>query len=157
MSDTLNINLYVGTMSSDDEARRLATILNEAIEHHGLAMVEHEKPEPVPTPEWRKMVDATKGTVRDPLPFVLQRLAEIGREERVQQNLAYIVAVCEQQVGDGWQAKSDRFGYETPLSAWGLLFAFGYECDRSGPVDEDWEALAGHAAYWLASLTGEAS
>lgn len=98
------------------------------------------------------MVAAPKGTVRDPLAFVLQRLAEIGREKRVQQNLAYIIAVCEQEVGDGWQADpGGRCGRNENgvCDIWCLLAAFEFP--------ERWRVLGNRAASWLVHLAGEES
>ena len=113
-------------------------------------------PEPEPVPEWRRMVDAMPPkpfAERHPLAEILERLAVLDEysdtgvdETRLyQMNIARIVAVCEQQVGDGWQADPDV----VPRGHWGiawLLVPLSHE-------PPGWTMVGNRAAAWLRDLT----
>ena len=147
----LNINLYISGGIDDDEAERLAAILSEALEEHGFPRVT-----PDPVPEWRRLVDAMPPkpfAERHPLAEILERLAVLDEysdtgvdETRLyQMNIARIVAVCEQQVGDGWQADPDV----VPRGHWGiawLLVPLSHE-------PPGWTMVGNRAAAWLRDLT----
>ena len=153
----LNINLYVSQPVTDAEAERLAAVLNEAIEYHGLARVVKPQVEPTPeVPEWRRMVDEARTHWPHPLASVLSSLANIDgySDYDDRPDLARIVAVCEQEVGDGWQADPDA-GQSTG-SAWRLMSALADSSLRV-PTESDWRCLGNAAAAWLAHLTGESA
>jgi hypothetical protein len=113
-------------------------------------------PEPEPVPEWRRLVDAMPPkpfAERHPLAEILERLAVLDEysdtgvdETRLyQMNIARIVAVCEQQVGDGWQADPDV----VPRGHWGiawLLVPLSHE-------PPGWTMVGNRAAAWLRDLT----
>lgn len=97
-----------------------------------------------PKPKWREMVDLAVPylTHVDPLVVVLESLANVANPRKVTEaNLARIVAICEAQVGDGWQADPDD------LTANSLPFLIACVADGN------WKGLATSSATWLRSLT----
>ena len=159
----VNINLYLSSGIDDDEAERLAAILSEALEEHGFPRVT-----PDPVPEWSRLVDAMPPkpfTERHPLAEILERLAVLDEysdtgvdETRLyQMNIARIVAVCEQQVGDGWQADPNHYQAGLELTQFRLGVAF-YGLDPAAtwarePGEYEWMRLGNSAAAWLRDLT----
>ena len=123
------------------------------------------EPAPDPVPEWRRLVeefdDNPQSAYETALSCVLSTMSVIDDELTVADSvhdigmsLARIVAVCEQQVGDGWRA--DPVDFKRP-SAWWLAREFAYGAAGESPTEYDWRCLGNAAAGWLATLTGEAS
>ena len=103
-----------------------------------------------PKPKWRQMVEVAfdkpyETCARDPLVEVLRCLTFLqdGAPESIQ--LARIVAVCEAQVGDGWQADPD----EWPPGHWGIAWLL-VTLSSEPP---NWPVLGDRAAAWLRELT----
>lgn len=90
-------------------------------------------PEPEPVPEWRRMVDAQARLHQ----------GESNPLGRARTCLARIVAVCEAQVGDGWQAEPTP-----PCELGDLLFVLA---DADGNVM--WRQIGEAAAAWLRDIT----
>ena len=114
-----------------------------------------------PKPKWRQIVDLTARSITarsvftdvDPLADVLSALSELAAGDDVAVSLAQVVAICEAQVGDGWQADWTGWGLDGRWhTAWGLLVALandgGYQ-----PSESDWRHTGRVAAHWLRSLT----
>ena len=107
-----------------------------------------------PNPKWRQMVNEARAALLDefkqpPLPTVLSDLADIADNENdPRDSLARIIAVCEAQVGDGWQADPDDWpdSWDDPVDVWSLLDAL---CD----TEDKWQSIGDRAATWLRSLT----
>ena len=108
-------------------------------------------PEPEPVPEWRRMVDAQARLHQgesNPLGHALLMLSDLtsyAHDDRTRTCLARIVAVCEAQVGDGWQADPDV----VPRGHWGiawLLVPLSHE-------PPGWTMVGNRAAAWLRDLT----
>lgn len=117
-----------------------------------------------PVPQWRQKVDreheqieaniADGWSAPDPLAYALECLASIDRGVSVAVNLAYIVALCERELGDGWLADPDLIEHHGD----------GGVCDMDCLLDAlamggvaRWIALAGRGASWLRSITEDAS
>ena len=105
-----------------------------------------------PKPKWRQMVteeyDALLDEFKQPsLPTVLAAITSISwdEDEGPQDGLARIVAVCEREVGDGWQADPERVHSGFWGVAW-LLVPLSHE-------PPDWAVVGDRAAAWLRSLT----
>ena len=101
-----------------------------------------------PKPKWRELVDLAVPylTHVDPLVVVLESLANVANPRKVTEaNLARIVAICEAQVGDGWQADPERVHPGFWGVAW-LLVPLSHE-------PPDWAVVGDRAAAWLRSLT----
>ena len=106
-------------------------------------------------PKWREMVDdyaPLYGHSYHAMSNVLKSLSFIAdplcSEEDVAHNLARTVALCEAQVGDGWQADPDEWWGDT-VTMHGLL-------ERLACLEyefADWQGLGHAAAAWLRSLT----
>lgn len=115
---------------------------------------------PEPMPEWRALVDHQPGFAsREPaamLGVVLRLLSALawrgeGAEYLSQssddvRDLARIIAICEAQVGDGWQADPSLW-----VARPDLLALLGYL--SAGFHATDWRGLGGAAAAWLRDLT----
>ena len=104
--------------------------------------------DPEPVPEWRRLVDGTRcATASDPLASVLLNLGRIqmyGADESHTLRLAQIIAVCEAQVGNGWQADPD----EDPIDHRHvdvLIHALA--------TVHRWKRVGNRAAAWLCDLT----
>jgi len=103
-----------------------------------------------PKPKWRESVDrCVKAFPSDPLGDVLMHLSALSApkadDATREWHLAHIVAVCETQVGSGWQADPDR----VPVGHWGipwLLVPLSHE-------PPDWTVVGHRSAAWLRSLT----
>jgi hypothetical protein len=104
-----------------------------------------------PVPEWRQLVnDERRDPKADALADVLEDLSVIAsaRDDYPPYGeLARIVAVCEAQVGDGWQADPS----EWPMTP-NLTTLLVYLTD-SGYGEPRWANLANAAAAWLRDLT----
>jgi len=101
-----------------------------------------------PRAKWREMVDLAVPylTRVDPLVVVLESLANVANPRKVTEaNLARIVAICEQEVGDGWRANPDR----VPVGHWGISWLL-VTLSHEPPA---WHVLGDRAAAWLRSLT----
>ena len=101
-----------------------------------------------PKPKWREMVteeyDALLDEFKQPsLPTVLAAITSISwdEDEGPQDGLARIVAVCEREVGDGWQADPERVHSGFWGVAW-LLVPLSHE-------PPDWAVVGDRAAAWL--------
>ena len=121
-----------------------------------------------PEPEPVRLVDAMPPkpfAERHPLAEILERLAVLDEysdtgvdETRLyQMNIARIVAVCEQQVGDGWQADPNHYQAGLKLTPFRLGVAF-YGLDPAAtwarePGEYEWMRLGNSAAAWLRDLT----
>ena len=110
-----------------------------------------------PKPKWREMVDEADVPLGhgDPLSEVLFRLSEIAALKvpaKWWSHLARIIAICEAQVGDGWQADPDLGGHRVTLANLMRRLAVYEETGRELLVD--WQGLGHAAAAWLCSLTG---
>lgn len=106
-----------------------------------------------PKPKWREAVDERLGWAAElpsPLGSTLRELADLeyGKVDSYADPttvcLARIVAVCEAQVGDGWQADPARVG--------------PFECGTDDLLDAllspvSWTTLGCRAAEWLVRLT----
>lgn len=109
-----------------------------------------------PKPRWRELVgQAAKVVTDNPLEGVLKNLSVIAYNpspEGLEWNLARIVAICEQEVGDGWQADPDSTAYggaeqdeyDVFLLLYPLVNLTGSFC---------WERVGDRSAAWLRSLT----
>lgn len=107
-----------------------------------------------PNPKWRQMVteeyDALLDEFKQPsLPTVLAAITSISwdEDEGPQDGLARIVAVCEREVGDGWQADPERVHPGFWGVAW-LLVPLSHE-------PPDWAVVGDRSAAWLRSLKDE--
>jgi hypothetical protein len=102
------------------------------------------EPDPEPVPEWREWVtaqhDEVVGSRASALEDVLMCLSEVERGASKNYALARIVARCEREIGDGWQADPDRVRFKCGIQ--GLIDAL--------PV---WTTLGNRAASWLRDLT----
>ena len=102
-----------------------------------------------PKPRWRELVgQAAKVVTDNPLEGVLKNLSVIAYNpspEGLEWNLARIVAICEAQVGDGWQADPERVWRGFWGVAW-LLVPLSHE-------PPDWTVVGHRSAAWLRSLT----
>lgn len=111
-------------------------------------------PTPEPVPEWRRLVDDMARILdgeSPPLTAVLTCLAAIANSESPEGYLAEIVAVCEQQVGDGWRAETgSAIPPEDPI--WWLLESLDLHTWA-----DPYRVTALRAASWLATLTGESA
>lgn len=98
-----------------------------------------------PVPQWRALVDEIV-LDRDmhPLAAVLYALHCLDVFPRARKSLARIVAVCEAQVGDGWQADPDK----VPPGHWGITWLLA-PLSHESPA---WGTVADRAAAWLESL-----
>ena len=102
-----------------------------------------------PRAKWREMVDAAK-SVRHWLPgnelaVTLYHLSELANSPDDSHQLACIVAMCEDKVGDGWEADPDR----VPVGHWGISWLL-VPLSHEPPA---WHVLGDRAAAWLRSLT----
>ncbi len=107
-------------------------------------------------PKWRVLANAgvRSLTSEDPLTVVLRSLANVADPNKVTSaNLARIIAVCEAQVGGGWQA--DPSGWVATPALHALLRCVAG--DPTGPgtawPETDWQGLANAASAWLRDLT----
>lgn len=105
-----------------------------------------------PKPKWRESVDrCVKAFPSDPLGDVLMHLSALSApkadDATREWHLANIVAVCEAQVGDGWQADPDRVHPGFWGVAW-LLVPLSHE-------PPDWAVVSDRAAAWLRAEVGE--
>lgn len=157
----LNVNLYISERLDDAEAERLATIMSEALEHHGFDRVTTHGL----VPRWRRLVDEQDLYPEPPLPAVLYDLSwlagatdtESGKV-RDRESLARIIAVCEREVGDGWQADPDFPRVRCSRNDGGPCSDVQCLIDALAKEEQSrWMVLAGRAAAWLAKLTGEAA
>ena len=107
-----------------------------------------------PNPKWRQMVDERLGWAAElpsPLGSTLRELADLeyGKVDSYADPttvcLARIIAICEQEVGDGWQADPERVHPGFWGVAW-LLVPLSHE-------PPDWAVVGDRAAAWLRSLT----
>lgn len=101
-----------------------------------------------PKPKWRQMVDLTARSIFtdvDPLADVLSALSVLAAGDAVAVSLAHVVAMCEAQVGDGWQADPERVHPGFWGVAW-LLVPLSHE-------PPDWAVVGHRSAAWLRSLT----
>lgn len=111
-----------------------------------------------PKPKWRKLVDEAANDVGG-LPLSqtlihLSNLADLDRGtplEGPEWHLARIVAICEGQVGGGWQADPDMGGHRVTLMSLLRRLAVYEETGRELLVD--WQGLGHEASAWLRSLT----
>jgi hypothetical protein len=106
-------------------------------------------PEPDPVPTWRRLVDPCTEDRRPDdvaLARALWLLTCIAEGDGPDKQLAQLVAVCEAQVGDGWQVGPDAEGIPAHRRHVDVLvYTMGSE-DR-------WERTGNRAAAWLKSLT----
>ena len=101
-----------------------------------------------PRAKWREMVDLTARSIFtdvDPLADVLSALSVLAAGDDVAVSLAHVVAICEAQVGDGWQADPELVHPGHWGIAW-LLVPLSHE-------PPDWTVVGHRAAAWLRSLT----
>ena len=117
-----------------------------------------------PRAKWREDVDERLGWAAElpsPLGSTLRELADLeyGKVDSYADPttvcLARIVAICEQEVGDGWQADPDEWGDTVTMhDLLGRLACLEYDdhAMRLGKVT-DWQGLGHAAAAWLRSLT----
>ena len=102
-----------------------------------------------PKPKWRQMVneEAEKSLIGTPIGAVLYHLSHVANpsEYGAAFELANIVAVCEAQVGDGWEADPERVHPGFWGVAW-LLVPLSHE-------PPDWTVVGDRSAAWLRSLT----
>ena len=104
-----------------------------------------------PRAKWRQEVDDWVAEVPSPLGSTLRELADLeygkvdSYAEPTTVRLARIVAICEQEVGDGWQADPDR----VPVGHWGISWLL-VTLSHEPPA---WRVLGDRAAAWLRSLT----
>ena len=103
-------------------------------------------------PKWREMVDdyaPLYGHSYHAMSNALKSLSFIAdplcSEEDVAHNLARTVALCEAQVGDGWQADPERVHPGFWGIAW-LLVPLSHE-------PPDWAVVGDRSAAWMRSLT----
>lgn len=131
------------------------------------AVVDGAKPQGVEPPKWRSRVEEwgsnPQRSFRTPLSCVLRLLSRIDNDTRIDHDpsvaapallddLARIVAVCEQEVGDGWRADVI---IPRPSTAYEL--ARWLTDDSPLPTEHCWKSLGNAAAAWLAHLAGEAA
>ena len=104
------------------------------------------EPDPEPVPEWREWVtaqhDEVVGSRASALEDVLMCLSEVERGASKNYALARIVARCEREVGDGWQA--DHSEWPMTPNMYTLLTYL---------TDSKWRRLANAASAWLRDLT----
>lgn len=105
-----------------------------------------------PKPKWRESVDrCVKAFPSDPLGDVLMHLSALSApkadDATREWHLANIIAVCEAQVGDGWQADPDR----VPEGHWGFSWLL-VPLSQEPPA---WHVLGNRAAAWLRAEVGE--
>lgn len=104
-----------------------------------------------PKPKWRQMVnkEAEKPLIGTPIGAVLYHLSHVANPNKYDAafELADIIAVCEAQVGDGWQADPERVHPGFWGVAW-LLVPLSHE-------PPDWAVVGNRAAAWLRSLKDE--
>lgn len=107
-----------------------------------------------PKPKWREDVDERLGWAAElpsPLGSTLRELADLeyGKVDSYADSttvcLARIVAICEREVGDGWQIDPDR----VPVGHWGISWLL-VTLSKEPPA---WHVLGDRAAAWLRSLT----
>ena len=99
-----------------------------------------------PRAKWRQEVDDWVAEVPYPLGSTLRELADLEYgAEPTTVRLARIVAICEQEVGDGWRANPDR----VPVGHWGISWLL-VTLSHEPPA---WRVLGDRAAAWLRSLT----
>lgn len=138
----------------DDEPHRCV--------YQGRELARWHEPTPEP-PKWRQLVndylDDDPGEKRVALSYVLSSLSGIAAGESWREphsELASIIAVCEQQVGDGWQADPGRVKCDSENDICNidcLLDCFKAFNDHY----YRYVSLGNRAASWLAHLTGEVS
>ena len=124
-------------------------------------------PDPAPVPEWRRLVSDQQFRIppdHPPLATVLHCLARIERgvagDTHVLDSrdyLARIVAVCEGQVGDGWQADPDSARLPADVDVVTSLLNRITMWPIGSPPIIDWEDLGHGAAAWLRDLLKEQS
>ena len=124
-------------------------------EHFGVLCCE---PLSEPVPQWRRLADAgvrnLAYTHEDPLVVVLRSLSNIANPQKgTTANLARIIAVCEAQVGDGWQADPDAVRFTSDSD---VTFNVGFLIDAMG-YTQRWRLLGNRAAAWLRDLLKEQS
>lgn len=122
---------------------------------------------PKPVPEWRRLVSDQQFRIppdHPPLATVLHCLARIERgvagDTHVLDSrdyLARIVAVCEAQVGDGWQADPDSARLHAGVDVVTSLLNRITMWPIGSPPIIDWEDLGHGAAERLRDLTEEQS
>jgi len=97
-------------------------------------------------PEWREWVtaqhDEVVGSRASALEDVLMCLSEVERGASKNYALARIVARCEREIGDGWQADPSEWPM-TPNMYTLLTYL----------TDSKWRRLANAASAWLRDLT----
>lgn len=123
-----------------------------------------------PVPEWRRLVDdhihsgghVTHSTTGKALSAVLSHLAYLADTDEtesttVRLTLACVVAVCEAQVGDHWQANPPD-EVRPPVDLELLLRCPVTPQAKAFEYATNWKRLATYAAAWLRDLTedGEA-
>lgn len=119
--------------------------------------IEVDGPEPDPEPEWREWVtaqhDEVVGSRASALEDVLMCLSEVERGTSKSYALARIVARCEREVGDGWQA--DPSGWVATPALHALLRCVAGVPTGPGTAwpETDWQGLANAASAWLRDLT----
>lgn len=115
------------------------------------------EPDPEPVPEWREWVtaqhDEVVGSRASALEDVLMCLSEVERGASKNYALARIIAVCEAQVGGGWQA--DPSGWVATPALHALLRCVAGVPTGPGTAwpETDWQGLANAASAWLRDLT----
>ena len=115
------------------------------------------EPDPEPVPEWREWVtaqhDEVVGSRASALEDVLMCLSEVERGASKSYALARIVARCEREVGDGWQA--DPSGWVATPALHALLRCVAGVPTGPGTAwpETDWQGLANAASAWLRDLT----
>ena len=108
-------------------------------------------------PEWRALVDEYAAEDVPPqmaaLSYVLHDLAEVERGTDPRYALARIVARCEREIGDGWQA--DPSGWVATPALHALLRCVAGVPTGPGTAwpETDWQGLANAASAWLRDLT----
>lgn len=99
-----------------------------------------------PKPKWRQEVDDWVAEVPSSLGSTLRELADLEYgDDPTTVCLARIIAICEAQVGDGWEADPDR----VPEGHWGISWLL-VPLSHEPPA---WHVLGDRAAAWLRSLT----
>ena len=114
-----------------------------------------------PRAKWRQEVDDWVAEVPYPLGSTLRELADLeyGKVDSYAYpttvRLARIVAICEAQVGDGWQADPACWSGTVTLHTLIDRLSCDEEDDYYTPVGKvtDWQGLGHAAAAWLCSLT----
>ena len=115
------------------------------------------EPDPDPEPEWREWVtaqhDEVVGSRASALEDVLMCLSEVERGASKNYALARIVARCEREIGDGWQA--DPSGWVATPALHALLRCVAGVPTGPGTAwpETDWQGLANAASAWLRDLT----